>query len=125
MLRIPIDPYRSRRPDGRTKDVSVDLDDEGGIHLSIDVDPRELTSTHRRPDPDLEELLERWAPTSGESPATKPSLLLIQEVRRLREELESLVESIDLVPEPGEARAIAAALVHHADEVERVTGRRF
>lgn len=125
MLRIPINPYTNRRPDGRSKDVVVDVDDEGGLVLSIDVDPRELTSTYRRPPAELEELLERWAPDSGTSPADPNALLLIQEVRRLREELESRVESIDLHPEPGEARAIAAALIHYADEHERVFGRRF
>jgi hypothetical protein len=131
MIRVPLDPYRSRRPDGRTIDFTVETDDEGSIAVSIDVDPRELRTRHRGRNTDeaarVDLLLGQYpadaAVTSGTTEADV--LALADEVRALREELESLVDSIDLHPEPGEARAMAAALIHHADEHERVFGRRF
>lgn len=128
MLSVPLDRYRHRRPDGRTLDFAVELDDEGGIAVSIDVDPRELTSSHRRPSAELEKLLEKWTDDGKIVPTaelSKRDRTLLLEVLRLREELDSRVDSIDLHPEPGEARAIAAALVHHADEVDRLFGRRI
>lgn len=128
MLRVPLDPYRSRRPDGRTLDFTVELDDEANIAVTVDVDPRSLTSTHRRPSETVEEFLEKWTADGDLVPTcelSEPNRMLVLEILRLREILGSRVDSIDLHPEPGEARAMAAALVHHADEVDRLFGRRI
>lgn len=128
MIQVPLNPYSDRMPDGSRKHATVSAD-EGALTLALDVDPREVFTSYRRCkyEEEVEAALIAWpediGPDNfvGDAPGTQDarrSAILAEEVRRLREKIGSAVTVVDVHPAPDEARAIAAALIHYAGEVE-------
>lgn len=119
MLKIPT--YNG--PNG--SHVTVEPTDDGEVYLSIEIHPEEVIGHRHRPPAEVraavDRLLEQYhddlVVTTG-SPSAN-ALALADEVRRLRTEIESIRGDVSRALTNDEARSVAAALWHHADENER------
>lgn len=119
MLKIPT--YHG--PNG--SHVTVEDTDEAEVYLSIEVDPTELAGRRSTPRAEvlaeIDDLLVRFPEDGAATSGTYEGdlLTLADEVRRLRAELGSIGPEVTRCLTNDEAREVAAALWHHADENER------
>lgn len=126
MLTTPIS--SAGRTDDGPRGAHVDLIDEyltsrHPVRLSIDVDPRNLLSTTRSTNTELDDRIVEVGSNLGlvgwDADRVAPLVNgLIEERAYLLRQVATLATMVDLDLEPEEARCIAAALWHHADRAE-------
>lgn len=105
MIRLPLDGFSHVALNDRP-DIVVDRDYESGqVELTIEFEPNEM-----RP------FVRRQTPAAAALPAEEQ---LTDEISALREALERIDRDVTRHLSPDEARALAAMLVHFANEAER------
>jgi hypothetical protein len=114
MLKTPT--MAKRWPADTTLDVAVGIDDDGFVYLTVDIDPRNLTRAWRSRTQAITDILDELRQRVRVGPAKHA---LLDEIDRLDEQLGSLADSVDVSLDAEQARALAAALTHYADETER------
>lgn len=122
-MRIATDTFGER---GSTVNVEYQNEGDGAlVSLALPVRPDELRTRYSSPPPEIDRLLEAFPPiTAGAGPVVN-AYLLADEIRRLRAEAAAeLISTISASLTANEAREIAAALVHQADEADRTNGVR-
>lgn len=124
MLKIPLSAHGSPN-----LEITVEAEEEyrSTVRLLLELGPNELVSEHGlEPTGRLEELLSEYPSARVDAnvvdDADRDRYVLADEVRRLLHKLRGVRDERSLWREldPMEARELAAALVHHATEVERV-----